>query len=184
MSDHPKLIQLKEAIRAEFPDFRIVLKNDSRLMKAIDIFLKVITFGSMRVFMSAFITTIGNTVYVPKAWDKRAWQMQAIILRHERVHMRQSRRLGAVLYSFLYLFFPLPTVFAYYRKKFEQEAYAEGLQAAAEFFGLDSIRSQAARKETILHFTGPEYFWTWPWKKGLEKWYDEQVAEITQRLSS
>lgn len=168
---------LLDDIKAEFPDFMIVKKQDSRLMKAIDSFLKVITFGKMNTFMNSFITTVGNTVYVPEEWDSRSPSTKAITMRHERVHMRQSRDVGRIKFSLLYIFFPFPTLVAYYRMKFEQEAYEESLKALFEYYG-PKFLTQATKDNIVEHFTSAEYFWMWPWKSGVEKWYDKVVAKI------
>ena len=86
--------KLLDEIKTEFPDFKLMKKKDSKLMNAIDGFLKVITFGQMMNFMESFVTTIGNTVYVPSAWDSKSPSAKAITMRHERVHMRQSKIMG------------------------------------------------------------------------------------------
>src|SRR3972149_9289554 len=122
-----KLAELEIAIRKEFPGFLIKKKTDSRMMRAIDLFLKIITFGQMKKFMSSFITTVGEVVYVPDNWDGKTEQNRMIVLRHERIHMRQAKRYTRPLFSFLYLFFPLPTVFAYFRMRLEREAYEESM---------------------------------------------------------
>lgn len=168
-----------QEIKNEFPDFKLVKKTDSKLMKFIDGFLKVITFGKMNTFMEGFITTIGNTVYVNSSWDARSASTKAITLRHERVHMRQSKTNGRLKFSLMYLLFPLPSVFAYYRKKFEQEAYEESLKALYEYYG-PKFFTQATKDDIVKHFTSAEYFWMWPWKQDVEKWYDKVVADITK----
>lgn len=168
-----------QEIKKEFPDFKLIKKSDSKLMKFIDTFLKAITFGKMNTFMENFITTIGNTVYVNNSWDARSASTKAITLRHERVHMRQSKRIGKIKFSLMYLLFPLPTVFAYYRKKFEQEAYEESLKALFEYYG-QKFFTQATKDNIVNHFTSAEYFWMWPWKKDIEEWYDGVVEDITK----
>ncbi len=161
-------------IRKEFPKFRLVDKSTSRLMVAIDLFLKVITLWRMKSFMRSFTTTIGYTVYVPSVWNLRPPKSRKIVLRHERVHMRQRRRWG-LLYPFAYLFFPVPILWAYCRMRFEMEAYEESLRAIAEYYGAAAFTAQLKRSH-IEHFTGPEYFWTWPWRGRIERWYDQAAA--------
>lgn len=163
-------------IRKEFPAFKLVDKSTSKLMLMIDLFLKVITLWRMKDFMRTFTTTIGYTVYVPSGWKMRPIKSRSIILRHERVHMRQRAHLG-LWYSISYLFFPLPAVWAYFRMKYEMEAYEESLRAVAEYYGTASF-TQAMRRAYVAHFTGPEYFWTWPWKARIERWYDSTLARI------
>ena len=173
-----ELAQLEAEVQKEFPGFKVVQKANSRLMKTINIFLKVITFWKMKDFMKSFITTMGVTVYVPSTWDKRPTQSRMAVLRHERVHMRQARKYTRLLFSFLYLFFPLPVGLAYFRMKFEKEAYEETLRALKEYYGIESISNSRFRDDLIKHFTTAEYFWMWPFRKNLEKWYDSFVEKL------
>jgi len=166
-----------EETKLEFPDFEILPKKESKLMKVIDIALKIITFGQMKNFMTGFITTIGNKVYVPETWDNNTLTSKAEIIRHERIHMRQAKRYGRFLFSLLYLALPLPTVFAYFRKKFEQEAYEESLKALYEYHG-ESVFTPRLKNFFISHFVSANYFWMWPFQKNLESWYDGVVSKI------
>ena len=168
---------LEEVVR-EFPEFRVVKKSESRLMGAIDRFLRVITLGKMDAFMTRFITTLGTTIYVTDTWDSASYATRAITLRHERVHMRQAREWGQFLFSFFYLFF-LPTVWAFGRTRFEKEAYEESLRAYHEYYG-SKYFTQALKDDIVRHFTSAEYFWAWPWKRSIERWYDDVVASITK----
>lgn len=168
----------------EFPDFKVVNKSGSWLMKAIDVSLKVITFGQMKQFMTGFITTLGSTVYVPDGWDDKPVESRLGVLRHERVHMRQAKRHGRFLFSLMYVLLPLPTVFAHFRKKFEQEAYEESLRALQEYYGDSVLKNPGIRSAMIDHFTSAEYFWTWPWKKSIAKWYDDTVARLLSKTVS
>lgn len=172
------LDQLKSEIFSEFPHFQVIEKQKSFKMKAINVFLKIITFGQMKTFMVDFVTTVGQKVYVPTKWATWPEKSKLTILRHERVHMRQAQKYGRFLFSFLYLFFPFPTLVAYYRMKFEREAYTESLVAMAEYFGKDYLNDQRVKESMFRHFTSSEYFWMWPWKKSLEKWYSETLAKL------
>ena len=172
--------KLIDDIKKEFPDFKIIKKTDSRFMKLINFFLRVASFGKMKTFMDSFITTIGTTVYVPDSWDARSVSSKAITMRQERVHMRQAREFGRITFSLLYLLFPVPAVFAYFRMKFEKEAYEESLKAAYEYYGT-KLFTQALKDDIVQHFTSAEYMWMWPWKKSIEEWYDGVVAGITKK---
>lgn len=164
--------------REEFPDFRVEWKKDSTLMHVIDFLLRVITLNRMKTYMTSFITTVGTTVYVPAEWGKYAGYTQAGIIRHERVHMRQRRAMGTLIFSLVYLFVPVPAVFAIGRRTLEMEAYHETLVALAEYYGANAIKTQSLRDRMIQHFTGPEYFWMWPFRSRIERWYDGVVAGI------
>jgi len=101
--------QLIGEITEEFPGFRIVDKARSRFSRLIDVLLKILTFGGQREYLTHYHTVIGNILYVPESWQSACDIDRAILLRHERVHLRQRRRLGMPLMTFLYLipFFPL-----------------------------------------------------------------------------
>lgn len=176
-SDYQKLL---DDIKKEFPEFKIVKKTQSGLMKAINGFLKVITFGKMNTFMTSFITTIGTTVYVPDSWDSKSSSARAITMRHERVHMRQARDVGRIKFSLLYLLCPVPLIWAYYRMKFEKEGYEESLKAYNDYYG-KKFFTPTLKESIVKHFTTAEYFWMWPWKNSIEKWYDKVVSDITKK---
>lgn len=164
-------------IKLEFPKFKVVCKSDSWMMKVIDIFLKIVSFGQANKFMTVFVTTIGNTIYVPNSWDTLDDVFKISVLRHERVHMRQSKKYWFPFYSFLYLFVFFPVVFAWYRKKFEQEAYEESLRAMVDLQGKE-ILDKIDPEFFISQFTTGAYLWTWPFRKSITKWYNETKAKI------
>lgn len=170
MLDYNSLLQ--DIIR-EFPGFEIRQKSESRLMKVIDMCLKVITFGAMRTFMTRFITTIGTTVYVPDGWDQKPSVSKIITLRHERVHMRQSRKYGSLLFRLLYLLV-LPSVWTF-RAKFEREAYEDTILAIFEYKGREALDAEL-KANLIKHFTSADYFWMNPFRKSVEQWYDTVAA--------
>lgn len=175
MADRDPVDSLFRELNAEFPQFRFLYKDESWLMRAIDVFLKVVTLGMMRAFMTTFITTIGFRVYVPrKQWLSMAPSSQAIVMRHERVHMRQRTKYGMALFSLLYVLLPLPGGLAYFRAKFEKEAYEETVRAALDY-GWDP-EDPAFRANIVSVFVGPQYFWMYPFRKSIEAWYDSTVA--------
>lgn len=180
MVDSTALKKLTRELADEFPDFRIIKKTDSRLMSAIDLFLKVITFWKMTEYMTGFITTIGNTVYVPADWHQYPETSRMTVLRHERVHMRQARRYGRLLFSLMYLFLPLPGGAAYFRMKLECEAYEESLAAMVEYYGVDAL-GPVTKERVLQHFMSAEYFWMWPFRRYLSRWYDRTAARLTDR---
>jgi hypothetical protein len=167
-----------DEIRAEFPKFRIVYKDGDALSKLIDFTLKLITLGRQREYLTHYHTVLGNTLYVPRRWERTSDVDRVILLRHERVHLRQRRRLGFVLLALAYLipFFPLGL--AYGRARLEWEAYCETLRATAELRGLDAVRSPELRQMIVERFTGPAYGWMWPFPRQVESWYDQILREL------
>lgn len=168
------LYPLLDELKAEYPKFQLKSKSSSTFMKLLHWGLLIITFGQMKTFMTRFTTTVGYTIYTPAAWEGWSEKVKMLILRHERVHMAQRKRLGW-RFGVAYLFLPFPVVWAYYRMKYEMEAYEVTVRAKWEYFGRRGFTSEA-REAMIKRFTGPQYFWTWPWRKRVEKWYDDMVS--------
>ena len=165
-------------LREELPRFRIIRKDRSRLHRIIDRVLVVVTFGQMRTYLDGYQTTIGNTVYVTSDWDDWPPDRRYVTLRHEAVHLRQFRKYSLPLMAVLYVLLPLPLGLAYFRARFEQEAYAESIRAAAEVWGNAKPRMADYRNHVIEQFMGPSYGWMWPFRKSLERWYDQVLAGL------
>jgi hypothetical protein len=162
----------------EFPRFVIIQKAESPLSKAIDVFLKVVTLGGMREFMTRYFTVIGDRLYVPPGWDEADPVAAVITLRHERIHLRQRRRLTLPGMAVVYLFLPFPIGLAYGRARIEWEAYTETLRATLELRGEEALRDEALRTRIVTQFTSPSYGWMWPFRNTVERWYDEGVAKV------
>ncbi len=169
---------LLEELSREFPRFRLVRKPDSRTQRIIHYGLIGLTFGQMRDYLDNYHTTVGQTVYVTGDWANRDPDSRYITLRHERVHMRQFRRFTLLGMAVLYLLVPLPIGLAYFRARFEKEAYAESMRAACELHGRDHIEADRYRERILRQFCGPSYLWMWPFRGHLNRWYDSILAEI------
>ena len=165
-------------LKAEFPSFRITPKRGDRLSRAIDLALRIVTLGGQRHYLTRYHTVIGDTLYVPETWDQLADLERVILLRHERVHLRQRRRYGGPLMTFLYLLPFLPLGLAYGRARIEWEAYTETLRATAELCGSAALEDAALREQIVRRFTGPDYGWMWPFRSVVEGWYDRVVTEL------
>lgn len=169
-----------ESIKSIFPEFKMVKKSDSLLMKIINVILIIITFNQMRNFMSSYITTIGFTIYTNSNWDNMSDASKIAVIRHEFVHMEQCHKYGKIGFSLLYLFV-LPCVFAFYRTKFEKEAYEETIRVYVENLGYDNVKSSKDFKDFIVsQFTGASYMWSWVIKSDIEKWYDNFLDSLKQ----
>jgi hypothetical protein len=165
-------------MRAEFPRFVVIKKTESPLSKAIDVALRVLTFGAQGEYITSYYTVIGDRLYVPAGWDEVDPVSAVIVLRHERVHLRQRRRYTMPLFMLLYLFLPFPVGLAYGRARIEWEAYTETLRATRELAGLDAVKSPFLRARIVRQFTSGAYLWMWPFRKTVERWYDDALASI------
>jgi hypothetical protein len=172
-----------DEMRREFPDFRIVPKRGDPLNRAIDLALRIVTLGGQRQYLTRYHTVIGDTLYVPETWADLTDLERVILLRHERVHLRQRRRYGGPLMAFLYLVPFLPLGLAYGRARIEWEAYTETLRATAELCGLTAAQSSELREHIVRRFTGPDYGWMWPFRSTIERWYDRVLRDLGQDTS-
>ncbi len=165
-------------MEAEFPGLRVVRKADSSLSRVIDVALRVVTLGMQREYMTRYTTVLGHTIYTPEIWETQGELDRYLTLRHEAVHLRQLRRYGFVVMSFLYAvpFFPLGL--AYGRARIEWEAYAETLRAVAEVKGIAGASDPALRERIVRQFVGPAYGWMWPFRAQVEGWIDDELARI------
>jgi hypothetical protein len=162
---------------------RIVKKGASWHQRGAAAFLKVVTLGGQRTYLTHYVTTLGHTIYVPDDFDEwpptRAWQ----VLRHELIHVSQFDRYGWILMILLYGLLPLPLGLAYFRARLEWEAYTETLRAVAESEGLDAARSAALEDEIVRRFTGPDYAWMWPFPAAVRRWIAAALRDIERDLA-
>ena len=170
MSIVPDVEALKAQITAEFPSFSMHYKKDSLLMRLIGFFAGA-------DFMSSYVTTLwSQTVYLPSNWDSYGDDSKCSLLRHERVHMRQAKKLTYPLFAFLYLLVFFPIGLAYFRARFEMEAYTESL-AADKDYG-DDYSSADKRAWWVGHFTSSAYGYMWPFPSTVGKWFDQAVSQL------
>lgn len=162
----------------EFPSFRIRPKSESRFQRAIDIALKIITLGAQHEYLTRYHTVLGYTLWVPSSWPNSPDEARYILLRHERVHLRQRRRYGMIGMALLYLlpFFPLGL--AWGRARIEWEAYTETLRATAEVKGLEAARDPALHDYLVKQFASGAYGWMWPFPSTIRRWIAEVLADI------
>ena len=165
-------------LRAEFPGLRVISKRGHAMSIVIDRLLKLITLGGQSAYLTRYTTVIGRSIYVPLDWEERDPRERYVTMRHEAVHLRQARRYGMLLMSFLYgvPFFPLGL--AYGRARSEWEAYAETFRAVAEVWGPAKARSPELRAHVVRQFTSPAYGWMWPFPGQVNRWIDGVLATL------
>jgi hypothetical protein len=173
---------LLDDMRREFPRFVIVPKRESPLQRAIGVFLAVLTLGGQRSYMTRYHTVLFGKLYVPDSWNRMTDDDRYILLRHERVHLRQRRRMGDVVMALVYLvpFFPL--FLAWGRARIEWEAYVETIRATAEVHGLPAAR--ALEGDIVRRYVGPDYGWMWPFPAAVRRWFAEVIADLEAEAAS
>ncbi len=168
-------------MQAEFPSFRIVKKSESGFSRLIDRLLRIITLGGQREYLTRYYTVIGSTLYVPPSFDDADPLDILVTLHHERVHLRQRRRLTMPGMTLVYLLLPLPLGLAYGRARLEWEAYTETLRATYEIFGEEALRAEPLRRRIVGQFTSAAYGWMWPFESAVNAWYDQAIADILRQ---
>ncbi len=168
-------------VQIEFPSFEIRHKRSYKLQRMIDIVLRLVTLGGQRAYMTRYHTVLFGKLYVPDTWNDMSDRDRYILLRHERVHLEQGKRLGLLLMSFVYLipFFPLGL--AYGRARIEWEAYEETMRATWEHCGKDAVLP--LKPWLVARFVGPDYGWMWPFPRTIERWFDEAMSRIELQMA-
>ncbi len=178
--DDSSVDALLAELTREFPRFRLREKRGDRLSRLLDLALRAVTLGRQRRYLTEYHTVLGSTLYLPDSWQRASARSRVILLRHERVHLRQRRRYGALGLAFLYLIPWFPVGLAYFRARLEWEAYRETLRATAELGGLAAAQAPELRAELVARFTGPDYAWMWPFPRTVNRWLDAALAELSE----
>lgn len=156
-----------DRIKLDFPSFQIKYKDESLLMKILG---KILFFNPS--FMTAYITTLGDTVYFPsRAFVEANPTSSFITLMHEAVHMQQKQRFGFPFYLF-YLFLPVPILFAYCRAAFELEAYIVSLFMYQQFQSLNPAKTAFIEQQ----FVTSSYLFMWI--PGMTSKINQAVSDI------
>lgn len=182
MKDASELYE--DLVKEATEKYGLVLEKKSAkwYWKVTGILVAIITFGKVD-FMGHFFSTFVNRVGVPASWDNMYVGAKYEILLHEVEHMKQYKRagfgniwLGFIIAGFGYLFLPLPLGLAWVRTKMEMGGYAQSIRAVIQVYGVNAARADKAR--IVGHFTSITYFFMWPFKGYMNKWYDETVERI------
>lgn len=185
-------------LAAEFPFARVSPKR-GWFWTALHYLVLVVTFGANRSFRSRYWTTIAHCIGYPDGYTLGDYDVS--ILRHERIHLRQTERTGWVFlvlltlglaligrrwgwtravaffvgvlpYSLAYLLLPLPAGLAGCRYLIEREAYLESVRCAIERGGQDA--APAAIEHAVSQLSSGAYAWTWPFPSSVRRWFTKQ----------
>ena len=186
-----KLADIMSAIKYEFPDFKIIEKKDSRLMR---ILAKVLFFN--KNFMTRYITVIGSTVYVPSKQRMKENPYAALeVLCHEWVHMKDNKAMGPLfklLYltpqifslvalaslwtgnlwwlGFLVFLLPFPS---FGRSELEMRAYSVSMAVAWWV-----LEQEPDYEKISKYFTSSAYYWMYPIKEAAIEDLEENFERI------
>lgn len=184
-----------------FPNLKIKYKDQSLLMKVLG---KLLFFN--KDYMTAYTTTVGETVYYPSEnFIKNQELSSIIILLHELVHIKDSQKYNKYVFGFLYMSpqilslvslllfliswkiaLPLTILFAlplpsFFRMYFEKRAYMASLYAINKLSNKLSFKPLLATQQSIFlkQFKNSSYYFMWLFKN-LDKEFDIAVDKIKQ----
>jgi len=198
MSDRTMLINLENKIKEQVPSFEVRFKDESMFMKILS---KILFFN--KNFMTSVTTTIGTKVYWASRERYEAKPGASFrTLAHEFVHIvdfikRPVRfvlgylfpQIFALLALFAVLAFispwfllfllallflaPLPAPF---RKTAEMRGYGMSVKTLNWLYGYLVSTEEAARY--VKYFTGPSYYFMWPFKESATKEFSQWVDPL------
>lgn len=172
-----RLARLLHELEQEFPGLRILPKREVWHQRWIARVLALLTLGGQRSYLTQYTTTIGSRrIYTPEGFERYSAAERFVILRHERVHLRQFRRYTVPLMAILYLLVPFPAGLAYFRQRFEREGYEETIRAAREVYGREHVLRDSFQEYIARQFTSGAYGWMWPFPGQVRRWV-RAVAE-------
>lgn len=141
-------------------DFELKLRSSNWLMRALN-----------KLGGGAYWTTIGKTIYYPdQIVDPHLFPD---IIEHEKVHVAQYKKLSVPVFLFLYCLVPLPVGLAYFRWRFEREAYLvqfKYLLAENPQYDIDFEVEQVVRS---LWFN---YLFAWP-RGWMKSWFLKRLSK-------
>lgn len=157
-------------LKDHYPKFKLVPKEQSLLMEAIDGVLSPF----IPSFMTEVTTTIGYSVYMPMSYI--GTRDGYATLRHEAVHIADYHKYS-LLFSLSYLFL-LPTILTF-RAFWEWRAYVETMRVELELTG---AISQELIDWIASIFCNGMYIWMFPFKQIIiSKLQNKRLELINER---
>lgn len=156
------------------PEIVVTTKDTNRILwKILSTLLTILTAGKMTNLIAGFVTTLGNKIFFPPGWTpEKAPLGDYVTLQHEYVHYLQYKKLGFgnvwlgfVIFAILYALLPVPTGYAWFRYKFEREAYLTSYSVSKQ------LKIPQALEQYAEWLSGPEYFWAWKDKQAILTWF-------------
>jgi len=144
----------------------VVPKKSSRLMRFLAWFLALTRIN--KKFLDGYVTTIGKTIYYREGWepfhmeDDNHLRAHASTFEHEFVHVRQYEKWW-VLYQISYILLPIPFGLAWFRWRWEREAYY-----------LANIKNGASIDQCVNALW--RYGWPWP-RSWMRRWFEKQIQQ-------
>jgi hypothetical protein len=207
MTETEKLNKSVALVKKFAPGFQVKYKTGSKLHQIIGWILKKL---GNPYYNTSYITTLGQTMYLPSSCDKEPlpglWQSAL----HEGMHAKDCQAIGTIPFSAAYLMpqllgilgavytlvvllgllygwplgllwgctsliflAPLP---AFGRAYAEIRGYTVSLAVA--FWSGTLEDEQAYINWLVDTFSGPAYFYMWPFKAWVRSYFDQKLQEL------
>ncbi len=180
-------LYLKEVGKKYANDVAVKPKSQSKLLKLIRPVVELFN----DKFWTDYITTIGNTIWVPDGWlDKGTTKDRLKTVAHEVIHIKQANEQTALLHGILYLFpqvlalfsllaflaIPFGTAWLYallclvflapipapFRYKKELEAYRVTTLFFTQVWSSSPSMIRWAHKNITDNLSKADYYYCWP----------------------
>jgi hypothetical protein len=143
------------------------------LWRVIDVVYRILTLNKVKKASTRYVTTLGPYIFYPAEWQHSTLTVRDYVtLRHEAIHLEQYNSLckmniwlGSLLFTFLYFFMFFPIGLAYFRYRYERQAYVTTF-LVGQRFGI--IYNPEA---FVTALTGSAYLWAWPFKKSVRAYF-------------
>lgn len=154
---------------------RLLRKDKSKLMRAAGWALSLL--GNSR-FMKDYWTTFHGTIYYPTGISDPLDPAYHGTLTHEMGHVGQQPKpmpgifdeVLAIGWLCLYLFFPLPIFFSYFRWKWERECYLDEINRTP-------IQVRVRVAESIVQGLWEGYLMPWP-RSWMRNWFAKHMDVV------
>lgn len=189
VNDGTRLDKLCSELQHEFPKLQLHHGRDlwHQLFQAKLLFWN-------KGYLSHMTTTRKNKIYLSDDAHRRAksglpsdqdslWGL----LMHERVHLRQFRRYGSLVFILGYLLVFFPFGLAWFRAWMEKPGYMETLRSWAiidpAWLLAKSNNEYTCVQWLVNQFVGPNYGWmVAPWRKTVTRWFAEEHAKLLKEM--
>ena len=138
---------------------RILPKRGSPIMAVAALLLRAL---GLREFTTRYWTTLARTIYFPTSVRDPYAHPQVIA--HELVHVQQWARWGLWLWL-SYVLLPLPVGLAWFRWRWEREAYLVQIERAVD---------RRAEIDRVVEVLWSGYGWPWP-RPWMRRWFERHA---------
>ena len=123
-------------------------------------------------FSNESVITVYKTIGVPPDWNNWPAPVRLRILTHELVRANQLKRWTTPGFFLLYFLFPFPIGLAYFRYRFNREAYVAEFAIAVKY---KILRRDLLIDHAVKQLVSINCGWPWPFPKSIRAWFEGNV---------